>query len=116
MVKKLVELIGGAVKRKSDDALSNSTKPIFTLPKEVNDNKNNLRIAYHFQGFTAEEDVVVSTRATWFISDEDGDGLIWGARGRRIVQPNGVTLPSSQAIGVLGIVRIFSFARFVMLI
>ena len=115
MVKKLVELIGGTVRPGSDEYLAKSTRPIFTLPKEINDNKKNIRITYHFQD-TTEEDVVVSTRATWFLSDEEGDGLIWDAGIRPIVDSKGVRLPSPRAVGVFGIVRMFSLPTFSTLI
>ena len=107
MVKRLVELIGGKVATARDRRLYKSTKPIFTVPRRINGNKNNLGITYHFQGFTAE-DVVVQTQATWFISDEEGNGLIGAREAQPLVNGNGMPLPPQAGVASFGIVRAVS--------
>ena len=116
MVKKIVELIGGTVVDQPDLHLYNSTKPIFTVPKQVNDNKSDLGITYHFQGSTTE-DIVVWSRATWFISDENGDGLIWAREATPLVaKTTHAPLPPQGGVATFGIVRAVCCARFTMLI
>ena len=69
----LADLFGA---RRSVETVSGTNRrPAFTLPSNVD--KNDFWIGYHFQGREPDKDVEVYGRPWWFLSDDNGDGLIW---------------------------------------
>ena len=80
MVDKLADLFGATrnTATVSGDDRTN-WRPAFTLPSDLD--KNDFWIVYYFQGRDPNNDVEVYGRPWWFLSDDDGDGLIWPFQG-----------------------------------